>query len=254
MTAAQTLQATAYAFRQGAEVITDAAPAGRFETAPHGTVLMFTGTPIPLLNAVLGLGDEPDAEEIAALADRVAGYAQGLPWTIRLRGEADADVARVAAGHGLTGRGRSVLMVRPLSGDRAPGAAHVRKLPGAAYETFATVLGAAFGAPPQIISGLYNATTLDRPEIDAYVAEESGAPVTVGLAVRTDGHLYLANIATDPAHRRRGHARALIGAMLRDGQESGAHTAFLHSADDTVPLFAGFGFEVGEPWTTFAAA
>ncbi|GIF62019.1 hypothetical protein Ais01nite_00540 [Asanoa ishikariensis] len=254
MIADQTLDAAANAFREGAELIADAAPNGRFETAPHGTALLFTGAPIPLLNAVLGLSREPDAREIAALAERTASYTAGqLPWTIRLRGSASDEVAAVAAGHGLIGQTQSVMMVLPLTADPGSGNARVRKLPGAEYETFANVLGAAFGAPPQIITGLYNATTLDRPELDAYVLEEDGAPRTVGLAVRTGDYLYLANIATDPAHRRRGHAQALTGAMLRDGRASGARTAFLHSGDDTVALFERAGFQVGETWTTFAA-
>ncbi|SNT63436.1 Acetyltransferase (GNAT) family protein [Asanoa hainanensis] len=255
MIADQTLDAAANAFRAGAELIADAAaPNGRFESAPHGTALLFTGTPIPLLNAVLGLSRSPDAGEIAALAERTAAYAaQQVPWTIRLRGSADSEVIAVAAGHGLTVRTGSVMMLRSLSEDPGPAPERVRKLPGAEYETFANVLGAAFGAPPQIISGLYNAATLDRPELDAYVLEEGGAPRTVGLAVRTGDHLYLANIATHPDHRRRGHALALTTAMLRDGQAAGARTAFLHSANDTVPLFERAGFETGETWTTFAA-
>ncbi|MEV4537529.1 GNAT family N-acetyltransferase [Asanoa sp. NPDC049518] len=253
MIADQTLDAAANAFREGADLLADAAPNGRFETAPHGTALLFTGTPIPLLNAVLSLGREPDAAEIAALADRTASYtAQRLPWTIRLRGSATAEVTAVAAGHGLTGRTESRMMVLPLTTDPGPGTARV--LSGAEYETFANVLGAAFGAPPQIVSGLYNAATLDRPEFDAYVLESNGTPRTVGLAVRTGDFLYLANIATDPEHRRRGHALALTNAMLRDGRAAGARTAFLHSADDTVPLFSRAGFRAVETWTTFAAA
>ncbi|MFK3979674.1 GNAT family N-acetyltransferase [Micromonospora sp. NPDC050397] len=252
MIADQRLEAAADAFRQGAELIADSASNGRFEAGSRGTALLFTGTWIPLLNGVLGLSETPDPGEVAAFADEAAGYAGELPWTIRLRGEASEELAGIAAGHGLQGRTESALMLLSLPVDVA-GAGHVRKLAGAEYQTFADVLGAAFGAPPQIITDLYGAATLDRPEIDAYVAEDDGVPRTVGLSVRTGDHVYFANIATDPAYRRQGFASALIGAMLRDGHAAGARTAFLHSGTDTAPLFERFGFEAVETWTTLGA-
>ena len=57
----------------------------------------------------------------------------------------------------------------------------------------------------------------------------------------------LLTIATDPAHRRQGHARALMDAWQRDAKTRGAVRAFLDVAADNGPAFTLYlscGYEI----------
>lgn len=248
----------ARAFLETVEELARIAPGGAIQRGAGGAVLAFTGSRIPALNVVMSADLHPEPKEIALFSTAAEIRADGLPWTIRLRGEPGAEISRIAADHGLTARTRQPFMLRPLTvadrpftESRRP---RIRQLSGSEYETFAAVLGAVAGAPPSVVSSLYTADVLDQPSITAYVAEaDDGAPVATVLTVVTAGHLALANVCTLPEYRRRGLARALTGTALRDGQAAGAHTAFLHSTEEALPLFEQAGFRTAEFWTLFSA-
>ncbi|MGX0901483.1 ribosomal-protein-alanine N-acetyltransferase [Roseovarius sp. MBR-79] len=55
----------------------------------------------------------------------------------------------------------------------------------------------------------------------------------------------LLTLATDPGHRRQGHARACLCAFAAEARARGAETAFLEVAEDNaaaLALYAGAGF------------
>ncbi|WP_121708917.1 GNAT family N-acetyltransferase [Streptomyces sp. E5N91] len=252
-------EAAAGAFQSAVRVLAQTRPDGLVEHGPGGALLAFTRSQIPALNGVVSVAPTPDTTEIGLLCEKAEGQAGGLPWSIRLRGEPDAELIALAASHGLGTITRQPFMLRRLTSGPATTESgrtaeqSVRLLREGEYETFATVLGAAFGAPPAIITSLYTPAVLGRPFVRAYLGETDGVPVGAGLAIHTDQHVGLANIGTLPEHRRRGLGRVIIDTILADARDAGAHTAYLHSSDDAVPLFERAGFRTEESWTAFTA-
>ncbi|MEU9035046.1 GNAT family N-acetyltransferase [Streptomyces sp. NPDC048352] len=57
-----------------------------------------------------------------------------------------------------------------------------------------------------------------------------------GLAVR------IHTVATDPAHRRRGHARAALAALLDHLERDGVTLYELYASAGSAPLYEGLGF------------
>jgi GNAT superfamily N-acetyltransferase len=53
---------------------------------------------------------------------------------------------------------------------------------------------------------------------------------------------YIANMCTDPAHRRRGYARATLVALLAWLRSTGITTVDLHATPDGEPLYRALGF------------
>jgi ribosomal protein S18 acetylase RimI-like enzyme len=242
----------AHAFRTAMERLVAVVPGSLHEIAPKGTLLAFTGSQIPLLNTVMSVSSTPFAAEIALLADKSVGYPTKVPWTIRLRGEPDEEIVRIAETQGLKSQSLQPFMLRPLTvAPEQNGPTVVRRIPGGEYETFADTLAAAFGAPAFIISSLYTPSVLDAPEISAYVAEVDGIAVAAGLGVVTDGHVGLINIGTRPGYRRRGYGHQVTETILRDGYAAGARAAYLHANDEVEELFKGMGFQTDEQWTLF---
>lgn len=248
----------AAAFQAATERLAGVLPNGLHERGPGGALLAVTGSLIPLLNSIMSVTDVPDAAEIELLCEKAAPHVAQLPWSIRLRGEPGAGIVGIAAAHGLHTLTRQPFMLLSLDDDRdsrdfGRGPVTVRPLRDDEHETFATVLGAAFGAPPMIISSLYTPLVLGQPFVRGYLAEVDGKPAGAGLAILTERHVGLANIGTLHDHRRQGVARAVTEAILRDGRAAGAHTAYLHSSDEALPLFERAGFRTEESWTVFTA-
>lgn len=252
MTRESTAHASAHAFRSAVELLVSHIPGALREIGPHGTLLAFTGGYIPALNTVLSVAEKPDAEEIALLAAVAERYPKQVPWMIRHRGDADPGVVATGAEHGLTVVVSQPFLTRALDDDVRPasGTSGVRALRGDEYEVFASVLGASFGAPPEVVTSVYTPAVLDLRDVSAYAVEEEGVAVAVGQGFVTDGHLGIGNIGTLPDHRRRGHGRALAEAIMRGGRAAGARTAYLHSTDEALGVFEGLGFRTREHWTS----
>lgn len=84
--------------------------------------------------------------------------------------------------------------------------------------------------------------TEEGPLVTARIAD-----VASGVASYADDWLGLRTIAVDPAHRRQGHATAIVSALLEWGAERGARTAYLQVFADNeaaLALYAKLGFSV----------
>jgi GNAT superfamily N-acetyltransferase len=62
----------------------------------------------------------------------------------------------------------------------------------------------------------------------------------------------ISSMSTDPAHRRRGHARVILRALLDECNSRGAAIIELRATSDGRPLYEEFGFEIhnGNPLMT----
>jgi len=95
---------------------------------------------------------------------------------------------------------------------------------------------------------LLNGVTADLldgwpPGARGFVARgDDGRPLSGAMAFHRDGDCAAAFVATDPAARRRGLARAVLAALLADAVAAGCETATLHSTPEAEPLYARAGF------------
>ena len=78
------------------------------------------------------------------------------------------------------------------------------------------------------------------------LAHEEGEPAATGLAIVTDDHVGLFEIATDPAWRGRGLAQQIVGTLVGWGATAGATAAYLQVEVDNeraLRLYRRLGFE-----------
>ena len=85
----------------------------------------------------------------------------------------------------------------------------------------------------------------ERP-LRHYVGFVGGEPVAASTAMLGASCVGIYNVATVPAHRRRGFGRAVTVAGLGDGVGEGYTTAALAASDLGLPVYLALGFrEVG---------
>ncbi|MFC4058357.1 GNAT family N-acetyltransferase [Planomonospora corallina] len=104
---------------------------------------------------------------------------------------------------------------------------------------------------------------LGSPDTAVYVvdAPEGGlAACGIGLifdrfpgpALPDGRYGYVQGMTTDPRHRRRGHGRAVMGALMDWYRAAGVRKVDLHATSDGEPLYREFGFvEDGYPSLTW---
>ncbi|MEM7731801.1 MAG: GNAT family N-acetyltransferase [Pseudomonadota bacterium] len=85
-------------------------------------------------------------------------------------------------------------------------------------------------------------TLLDSPHI--HLVE---TPNALALTRIVAGEAELLTLATDPVHRRQGHARALLKALETHAKANGASTLFLEVSSENAPaiaLYHSAGYQV----------
>lgn len=96
----------------------------------------------------------------------------------------------------------------------------------------------------RILQGSTARYAQSTPDLSSVAAPES--TVAVGRLALVDDWGGLYAIATHPHHRRRGHARRVIGALAREASTAGAACLWLQVASDNqsaISLYRGLGFE-----------
>jgi len=81
--------------------------------------------------------------------------------------------------------------------------------------------------------------------------EDAAGPIACGLGLLVEDAVGLFDLQVDAAHRRRGHATAIVEAILDWAAVEGAQTAYLqvHRRNDAArALYRGFGFETAYPY------
>ncbi len=242
------------ALLESLRVLVRSTPGAFLEIGPHGVGAMTMTTPFAMFTGVVTTSLAPDVDEIGRWAERFR--ASPLPWSIQLRGEPSPAVLALAAGYGLTERHTEPLMGVAL-GVRDPmrggGSAVVEQVRGESADRYLSTLAAGSEAPADALAVLASPALLDDPSVAAYLALSDGAPVATGMMTRAGDVVGVLNMATVPAHRRRGHARAVLVEMLAAGVRSGARAAVLQASDAAQHLYASVGFRTVETWTYLMA-
>ena len=118
------------------------------------------------------------------------------------------------------------------------------------------------GRDPGLLSEDWRRRNVDHfrrrlAEVDSFAAYVVDRPEGGGLAASAVGWLndhliattnpigkvgYIANMCTDPDHRRRGYGRATLVALLDWLRSTGITTVDLHATPDGEPLYRSLGF------------
>jgi GNAT superfamily N-acetyltransferase len=122
------------------------------------------------------------------------------------------------------------------------------------------ILPAGDAAPLEAASARYLAPAIAAADYRGWLVEVDDAVVAgAGAVVRPllprpgypDGgrEAYVLNVYTEPAHRRRGLARALMDAIVDWSRGEGIARVALHASDDGRPLYASLGFRATNEMT-----
>ncbi len=98
----------------------------------------------------------------------------------------------------------------------------------------------AYGQPARLAPLI---AALDDPRIAAHGVRVDGAWACVLLTLRLGDDVSIQYVATEAEHRRRGHASALMRAVLAAAHADGAATATLQASPDGRPVYERLGFQ-----------
>jgi predicted GNAT family acetyltransferase len=94
---------------------------------------------------------------------------------------------------------------------------------------------------------------LRLPGVRCYLGEVGGQAVTTGVGVTLGDSTGVFNIATPPAHRRRGYGAAVTARAVADGLAAGAKWAWLQASPAGYATYTRLGFETAETWKCWLA-
>jgi GNAT superfamily N-acetyltransferase len=231
------------------------------EVAP-GLTAFTTGTPLARMNGVAV--DSPDRVVDAGLIRATLGLvrATGMPATVQLLGagaaSGDSDNTMLGALAGTVAETADVVPTMTLDlATFEPTSEAASSLQIAMVTSdedradWATVLGAGFGTDASLGTALVDQSTLADPRIVAYLGRVDGAPVATGYMVVDGDWVGVFAIATTPDSRRRGYAEAVTTAIVLEGRQRGARTAYLQASDMGRPLYERLGFRDSQDDTLY---
>ena len=219
-----------------------------------GVVAGVSGVPLPTLNGVWAEHVDPDPRTVAALLDRVA--ATGLPHCLQLRPGSSPALAELAAKRGMSREGQEdplMVMEDPASLRRAQPIAglEIRQLRPDEAQLHVRVAAAGFETPQELFRRMITPGALRLPGVRCYVGEADGHLVTTGIGVTLGAFVGIFNVATPPAHRRRGYGAAVTARAVTDGLAAGAKWSWLQSSPPGYQVYQRLGFRTIESWHTW---
>ena len=216
-----------------------------------GAIAEVTGLPLAAFNGVWAERANPDPPTVAALLDRVA--ATGLPHCLQLRPGGGRALAELAAMRGMSKEEQDdplMVMVDPATLGRAqhiPGLT-IRRVRPEEAPLLARVTATGFEAPRELFQQLVTPSVLRLPGVRCYVGEVGGHPVTTGVGITLGDFVGIFNVATPPAHRRRGYGAAVTARAVTDGLAAGAAWSWLQSSTSGHGVYQRLGFRTAELW------
>ena len=225
------------------------APAYAWEET-EGLECIFAGIPVAFFNVGLVTGRRVSASALAASARRACAFAadRGMPWLFVTTNEAlEAETDAVAI---LDGCGLAPIMA--LTGMVADRVAPVSRVPDglrltvprddASCASLLDVNSAAYAMDLEA-----GKVMMGRPDFWAphfpVLGLADGKPAATSAVLMVDGYRYVALVATDPNHQRRGFADAAMRQSLDDAAKAhGERPTFLHATDAGKPVYERMGY------------
>ncbi len=241
----------ARALTDGWERMLNALPDGWAHRGPGG-LAGSTAVPLAMLNGVWADQVDLTVDVATALLDRVAATA--LPHCLQLRPGCEPALSELAVERGMRAEPDVPLMLLDGRGtfDPGPPGLVIRELAPDQGGEHAAVAAAGFGAPEEDFRPLVTPPLLGRAGVRSYIGEVDGEPVTTGIGVTFGDAVAIFNIATPPAHRRRGYGGAVTARAVQDGFAGGAHWAWLQASDAGRPVYERLGFRTIESWSCWS--
>lgn len=230
----------------------------RLDRAP-GVEYIFTGLPIPFFNVAVLTGGPLSAAALDATARGAMQWAsdKGAPWLFIVTNdnlEPGVNANAVLDGCGLMG-------LLPLTGMVASRIAPVATVPsGLRLEVpeddpgccdAIDVNSAAYGMDLNASKPMFGRGSFWADHL-LVVGRAGGAPVTSAAVMLTGGHRYVALVATQPGHQKKGFAEAAMRyALSAAADKFGERPSFLHATDAGRPIYERMGYETVATHTCF---
>jgi GNAT superfamily N-acetyltransferase len=224
-----------------------------------GVELVFSGLPIAFFNIGFVTGRDVSAGALASSAGRASEWAarKGVPWLFVVTHETLLEGVDATAT--LDAVGLAPLM--PLTGMIASRVAPPVRLPEGlqlttpeddeACATITAINARAYAMELDAANEIIGRRGFWRDQF-AVVALASGTPVACAAVMMVDGHRYVALVATDPAHQKRGYADAAMRRALADAAAvHGERPSVLHATEAGRPVYERMGYEVMTHHTVF---
>jgi ribosomal protein S18 acetylase RimI-like enzyme len=193
----------------------------------------------PMRAGVLPLDDKIAACERAYAA-------AGLPIVFRIPSiTPDTGLDTALAAHGYVKADKTSIRLAALAGFAEPPALPVALEPASSAEWLATFARLDGMTPVTAAAHRAIVEATRHPTMFGSV-RDGGAIVAVAAAVLQGRFVYFNSVATEPAQRRRGLARAVMAALLGWAREQGADYAYLPVVKTNVAglaLYGALGFE-----------
>jgi GNAT superfamily N-acetyltransferase len=220
---------------------------------------IFTGLPIAFFNVAVVTAPQLSAASLEAAARGAMQWAsdKGAPWLFIVTHEAlepGVDAAAMLEGCGLA-------PILPLTGMVARQVPPVARVPqglqlevpeddagcGEVLDVNSAAYGVDLGASkPALGRGAFWA---DHVPV---IGRAEGAAATCAAVLLSGGHRYVAMVATQPGHQKKGFAEAAMRHALQAAAEKfGERPSFLHATDAGRPIYARMGYETVAAHTCF---
>jgi GNAT superfamily N-acetyltransferase len=224
-----------------------------------GVEYIFSGLPIAFFNVAIVTARGVTAEALADAGRSACAWAgaQQVPWMFIVTHDALED--GVDATQTLDAAGLAPMM--PLTGMLATTVLPSASLPGGLRlevpqddERCADVLNVnalAYGMDLEAGQSLMAKRSFWARHVPV-VGSVAGTPVCSAAVMMIDGYRYVALVATDPAHQKRGYADAAMRRALQLADERyGAHPTVLHATEAGRPIYERMGYEAIARHTVF---
>jgi ribosomal protein S18 acetylase RimI-like enzyme len=222
-------------------------------TSREGLALFTWGMPGPSFNKVAVLGPAPPLTRVLELADEFFGSPASYGVLVQADAGHPVEAELIARGWRVVEDEEALVLPVITAAPALPEGLEVRRVTDdAGRRDFLAVAAAGFGAPTaeslpppteeQMESfGPSLACALDA-DVAVVVGYLAGQPVSSAIVFRVDEIAVLTGVATVPAQRRRGLARALTWAALAEGAARGCRYATLNAAGASFHLYRSMGF------------
>ena len=233
--------------------------AGYQHRVADGVEYVFSGLPIAFFNVAMVTGREVTAEALRDAGRSATAWAalQQVPWMFVVTHETlgpgvDATQALDAAGLApmmpLTG-----MRAAEISGAPSPPAGLRLEVPqdDDRCADLLNVNALAYGMDLEAGQSLMAKRSFWASHVPV-VGSVDGKAVCTGAVLMIDGYRYVALVATDPAHQRRGYADAVMRHALKVANEvHGPHPTMLHATEAGRPIYERMGYEAIARHTVF---
>jgi GNAT superfamily N-acetyltransferase len=226
--------------------------------ATEGIQYIFSGLPVSFFNLALLTGSGLSVDALTARAREACAWAgaQAVPWLLMVTHEQlspDVDAAEALAACGLAA-------VMPMTGMLARTVAAASPVPDlqltvpqddSGCAAIVDVNGLAYGIDLEASKATIGSRAFWKDHFPV-VGVLGGRPVSSATVLMVDGYRYVALVATEPGHQRRGFADATMRRALEDAARAHGETpTVLHASDAGRPVYARMGYATISTHTLF---